>query len=568
MSAKRSERLRTLTLSLSQGQVPMRKRGNDAMDGHNASPEITKKDRKSLALGVHYDLRDQIISKGTTSCPSRLRPKRLAPTNVAGSTKKLRITEEEQPSSDCDGLPIKQIPGTEIQEISSPRTAAVTNRGLKVQRPLFSPSKPPLPMKRLTTSSTPEKVVGKALKQLPAHYSILGTLFGKLQEVYVLLRNRGQRCTFANMRPPVEAACHRRFTEKQLLQMKSIYPEAICLQIANMVETPSRTPKRSHGEAQLVITMPLLDGEAVRPDNASAFLAGGTKDGQGLTPQKGVLHNPVACQAEFVRRLVASLEDHCRSHLLAQGIPMKPGMSPLSTAMSSGFCLEMAPEIVGAALPQQTETPSKGSLCQSLLPSTPGTTTAPTPFSRSSVRRLHGCTAPDGVHLPIRRLSFGGGTPAKPRGNLPPCPASAELRRESMQGELPISVAALQVAEEISEARRNSECEDIKSALRHLHASGASVRCFDILRSFFGSTGPCALPYEKVLAELHRNGGCSEDDAPRVLDLLLSTIPDYLSKTQAVDGRGAMIRIARNVHSNAARLQLQNLCSKQLTPFS
>lgn len=68
----------------------------------------------------------------------------------------------------------------------------------------------------------------------------------------------------------------------------------------------------------------------------------------------------------------------------------------------------------------------------------------------------------------------------------------------------------------------------------------------------------------KVLAEIHRNGGCSEDDAPRVLDLLLATIPDYLLKTQPVDGRGPMIRISRNMDSNTARLRVHNVSTGQL----
>jgi hypothetical protein len=67
----------------------------------------------------------------------------------------------------------------------------------------------------------------------------------------------------------------------------------------------------------------------------------------------------------------------------------------------------------------------------------------------------------------------------------------------------------------------------------------------------------------QVLLELFRNGGCTEVDAPRVLDLLLSMVPHYLTKTHAVDGRGAMIRIARNINSNTVRAQIQSLCSGQ-----
>jgi hypothetical protein len=101
--------------------------------------------------------------------------------------------------------------------------------------------------------------------------------------------------------------------------MKSIYPESLCLQFSSVADTPLRTPKRSSGEAQLVITMPLLDGEVVRLDKSPASHAGaGTCGTPGMTPQKHRLHTPVACHAEFVRRLLSTLEGHCIAHLKSQ----------------------------------------------------------------------------------------------------------------------------------------------------------------------------------------------------------------------------------------------------------
>lgn len=119
----------------------------------------------------------------------------------------------------------------------------------------------------------------------------------------------------------------------------SIYPEAICLHLINTLDTPLRTPKRLCGEAQLLITMPLLDGEAVRSDNCVTCPAGASMNNQVLTPQKSRPHNPVACHAEFVRRLKVSIEEHCMTHLKRQARQDVPGHLPGPFLVTMLVCL-------------------------------------------------------------------------------------------------------------------------------------------------------------------------------------------------------------------------------------
>ncbi len=74
------------------------------------------------------------------------------------------------------------------------------------------------------------------------------------------------------------------------------------------------------------------------------------------------------------------------------------------------------------------------------------------------------------------------------------------------------------MAEHVSETRRNLECEDMKSAIQQMHDSTAALKCFDILRSLFGSTGPCAMPYDKVWPSiLFSSSGCAYDKERRAV---------------------------------------------------
>lgn len=71
----------------------------------------------------------------------------------------------------------------------------------------------------------------------------------------------------------------------------------------------------------------------------------------------------------------------------------------------------------------------------------------------------------------------------------------------------------------------------------------------------------------QVHAELARNGACPEDDAPRVLDLLLSTVPSCISVVESGDTRGTLVRIARDADINAARTKVQGLAPRTRLAF-
>lgn len=103
--------------------------------------------------------------------------------------------------------------------------------------------------------------------------------------------------------------------ETHLAQLKALYPEALCLQLTSTMETPLRTPRQTAKDWQLVVTMPLLDGEAVGPTASAASPPSVSRGKLPQTPQKTTPKNPASCQAELVRRLVAAVEAHCLVHL-------------------------------------------------------------------------------------------------------------------------------------------------------------------------------------------------------------------------------------------------------------
>lgn len=56
----------------------------------------------------------------------------------------------------------------------------------------------------------------------------------------------------------------------------------------------------------------------------------------------------------------------------------------------------------------------------------------------------------------------------------------------------------------MSEARWSLERGNAAAAMKQMHASGVALKCFDIIRSLFGSRGPCVLPANKVRSPLGR----------------------------------------------------------------
>lgn len=68
------------------------------------------------------------------------------------------------------------------------------------------------------------------------------------------------------------------------------------------------TPVRPSTEPQLLVQMPLLDGEAV---------GGPGRIGAGAAPPRSA-QDPLACANECVRRLMRILQGHCEDHLRAK----------------------------------------------------------------------------------------------------------------------------------------------------------------------------------------------------------------------------------------------------------
>ncbi|PRW58263.1 CDT1 chloroplastic [Chlorella sorokiniana] len=132
-------------------------------------------------------------------------------------------------------------------------------------------------------------------QELPRKLQALLDMFGGLQTVYEVMRKRGQRTTFQNMRQAVEEASGRRFLLTHVAQLKQLLPEALDVE---WVKLPVAA-HTSRTEAHLLIT---LNSEAA---GEAAAIEGAAPRGGELQAARQLLH----C------RLAGHLLESYRGHL-------------------------------------------------------------------------------------------------------------------------------------------------------------------------------------------------------------------------------------------------------------
>ncbi|KAI7838998.1 hypothetical protein COHA_007238 [Chlorella ohadii] len=256
---------------------------------------------------------------------------------------------------------------------------------------------------------------------LPRKLQVLVDMFAGLQTVYEVMRKRGQRTTFQNMRQAVEEASSRRFLMSHVAQLKHLLPEAIELE---WVKLPVAA-HASRTEAHLLIT---LNGVA----------AGEAAAAEGAAPRGGELQ---AARHLLHCRLAGHLLDSYRGHLGSRAAEAREAGDVAAAADLETACAaaerppveqwvepypEGAADVPQQVLPPRPEaaTPSSRAASPSVLggaaaaaagaaqvglPRTPGTgvKTQAATASRTGRPPVHPNTV-DRRRGQQRRLSFGG----------------------------------------------------------------------------------------------------------------------------------------------------------------
>lgn len=101
---------------------------------------------------------------------------------------------------------------------------------------------------------------------LPRQLSALLDMFASMQTIYEVMRKRGQRTTYQNMRQAVEEASGRRFLPSHVAQLQHLLPEAVALEwvCLPVVAHSSRT------EPHLLITLDLASAAGAAAECGAA----------------------------------------------------------------------------------------------------------------------------------------------------------------------------------------------------------------------------------------------------------------------------------------------------------
>ncbi|XP_042558197.1 DNA replication factor Cdt1 [Dipodomys spectabilis] len=170
---------------------------------------------------------------------------------------------------------------------------------------------------------------------LPYKYQVLAQMFHSMDTIVGMLHNRAETVTFSKVKQGVQDMMRKRFEERNVGQIKTVYPESYCFRQERNVPTFKDGVKRS--DYQLTIE-PLLDQEP-----------GGAAVPQ-LTASR-LLHRRQVFRQNLVRRV----KEHHKVFLASLNPPMVVPEDQLMR-WHPRFNVDQVPDIEPAELPQPPTT--------------------------------------------------------------------------------------------------------------------------------------------------------------------------------------------------------------------
>ncbi|XP_027789082.3 DNA replication factor Cdt1 isoform X1 [Marmota flaviventris] len=168
---------------------------------------------------------------------------------------------------------------------------------------------------------------------LPYKYQVLAEMFRSMDTIVGMLHNRSETVTFAKVKQAVQDMMHRRFEERNVGQIKTVYPESYRFRQERNIPTFKDGMKRS--DYQLTIE-PVLDSEA------------------GSAPQL-TASRLLQRRQLFSRNLVERVKEHHRAFLASLSPPLAVPEDQL-TRWHPRFNVDGVPDIEPAELPQPPNT--------------------------------------------------------------------------------------------------------------------------------------------------------------------------------------------------------------------
>lgn len=356
---------------------------------------------------------------------------------------------------------------------------------------------------------------------LPYKYQVLAEMFRSMDTIVSMLHNRSETVTFAKVKQGVQEMIRKRFEERNMGQIKTVYPESYSFRQECNVPTFKDSIKKS--DYQLTIE-PLLGQEA---DGATQLTA------TGLLQRRQV----------FRQNLVERVKEHHKVFLASLNPPMTVPEDQL-TRWHPRFNVDEVPDIEPAELPQPPVT-EKLTTAQEVLARARNLMT---PKMEKALSNLALRSAEPG--------SPGTSSPALPATPPATPPAASPSALKGVSQALLERIRAKEVQKQLA---RMTRCPEKELRLQRLERLPELAR---VLRGVFVSERKPALTMEVVCARMvdSSRAALSPGEMEKHLLLLAELLPDWLSLHQvrtdtyvkldkAADLAGLTAKLARQAHA-------------------
>ncbi|CAH7049416.1 DNA replication factor Cdt1 [Phodopus roborovskii] len=357
---------------------------------------------------------------------------------------------------------------------------------------------------------------------LPYKYQVLAEMFRSMDTIVSMLHNRSETVTFAKVKQGVQDMMRKRFEERNVGQIKTVYPTSYCFRQERNVPTFKDSIKRS--DYQLTIE-PLLDQES----------GGGATQ---LTATCLLQRRQV-----FRQNLVERVKEHHKAFLASLNPPMAVPEDQL-TRWHPRFNVDEVPDIEPAELPQPPVM-EKLSTAQEVLARA---RSLMSPKMEKALSNL--------VLRSAESSSPGSSNPALPATPPATPPAASPSALKGVSQALLERIRAKEVQKQLAQMTR---CPEQELRLQRLERLPELAR---VLRGVFVSERKPALTMEVVCERMMDScrAALSPGEMEKHVLLLSELLPDWLSLhrirtdtyiklDKAADLAGLTARLAHRIHT-------------------
>ncbi|CAK7318242.1 DNA replication factor Cdt1 [Vulpes lagopus] len=352
---------------------------------------------------------------------------------------------------------------------------------------------------------------------LPYKYQVLAEMFRSMDTIVGMLYNRSETVTFAKVKQGVQDMMRKRFEERNVGQIRTVYPACYRFRQERNIPTFKDGIKRS--DYQLTIE-PVLDQEAGR-----------------AAPQLTASHLLQRRQV-FSQNLVERVREHHRAFLASLNPPMVVPEERL-TRWHPRFNVDEVPDIEPAELPRPPAT-EKVATAQEVL------------------ARARSLMSPR-MEKALSDLALRTTKPSSPGAPSPALPATPPATLKGVSQDLLERIRCKEAQKQLAQMTRHPEQEQRLQRLQRLPELAR------VLRSIFVSERKPALTMEVACSRMVGSypAAMNPGEMEKHIRLLSELLPDWLSLhhirtdtyiklDKAADLAGVIMRLARLALAEAA----------------